>query len=214
MASRESDNGAPAGQVNDSIDELLDGLPAEPMLPKKRARPIDQAAPPSSSPRDRRSGDKVIVSEGTDPRERARRERELAQRESSTFGTSFLQPNLNWQKAVVGVVVMLAVLGIYAFVRQMRKSATPPIDQAITQNMQNTSNSAAPIAAPSIATAIASDALPPVPPAATSDVKASTTMGATHHSQHAHNATGDHGAPVSSAPTSSANTRTDVSRSL
>ena len=213
MASRESDNGAPTGPVNDSIDELLDGLPAEPMLPKKRARPIDQAAP-SSSLKDRRSGDKVIVSEGTDPRERARRERELAQRESSTFGTSFLQPNLNWQKVVVGVVVMLAVLGIYAFARQLKKSAAPPIDPMVTQNMQNTSNSAAPIAAPSTAQAIAIDSLPAVPPVATTEIKASATLGAAHHSPHAHNAGDPHAAPVSPAPTSSANTRTDVARSL
>ncbi|MEO7111343.1 MAG: hypothetical protein ABI183_12965, partial [Polyangiaceae bacterium] len=78
MAANESENDASEKPVNDSIDELLDGLPAEPMLPKKRARSIDQAAPPSSQ--NRRADDKVIVRDETDPHERARLEAEAARR--------------------------------------------------------------------------------------------------------------------------------------
>jgi hypothetical protein len=200
MASRESDSGAPASPANDSIDELLDGLPAEPMLPKKRARTIDEAA--AAAPKNRRVDDKVIVSEETDPRLRAEREAEQERRASSTFGTSFLEPNLNWQKAVVGVVMMLAVLGIYAFVRSMRKTEAPTPPLTTLQNMQITGNPAAPIATASSIASITSDPVPPPIPSTTasSDPKplASTTP---HRSPHAHNA-GDSHAPVSPAASS------------
>jgi hypothetical protein len=192
MAANESESDAPENPVNDSIDELLDGLPAEPMLPKKRARPIDQAAPPSSQ--NRRADDKVIVRDETDPRERARLEAEAARRQSSTFGNSFLGASATRQKLIVGVVMMLAVLGIYAFVRTMKKNAA-------SQNVQNTSSSAVAIATPSSPASAQVAADPPPAPTTTSAAEAvpSSTAATTTHHAHLHTTT--HAAPSSSATT-------------
>lgn len=193
MAANGSETDAPEKPVNDSIDELLDGLPAEPMLPKKRARPIDQASPPSSQ--NRRAEDRVSSRDETDPHERARLEAEAARRQSSTFGTSFLGASASRQKLVVGVVMMLAVLGIYAFVRTMKKNAA-------SQNAQNTSGSAIVIAtasAPPPAPVTAD--LPPVPTTTSSAgaaVSPGTGVTTTHHA-HVHTTT--HAVPSASITT-------------
>jgi hypothetical protein len=182
----------PEKPVNDSIDELLDGLPAEPMLPKKRARPIDQAASPSAQ--NRRADDKVIVRDDTDPRERARMEAEAARRQSSTFGTSFLGPNATKQKIIAFVAMMGVVLGVYGVVRSLRKNEAP-------QSMQNTTNAMTAMTPPSAPPPLTAEALPPVP--ATPIASATTTSTAlvaappssAPHRSHAH------AAPSASAET-------------
>ncbi len=183
--------------VNDSIDELLDGLPAEPMLPKKRARPIDQAAPPSSQ--HRRADDKVVVRDDTDPRERARIDAEAARRQSSTFGTSFLGPNATKQKIIAFVVMMGAVLGAYGVVRSLRKNTA-------SQNVQTTSNSMTAITT-SAPPPLTAEALPPIPttttpPATTStDVAPALPSSASTATRRSRAHSDGHAAPSSSAET-------------
>ncbi|MEO8874946.1 MAG: hypothetical protein ABI461_05100, partial [Polyangiaceae bacterium] len=150
MASRGSENGVPA-PVNDSIDELLDGLPAEPMLPKKRAKPIDHSAPPPSN---RRLDDHVAVRVASDPRDRV-----SSSQGSSTAGGAFLQANATRQRAVVAVMMMIGVLGIYAFVRHAKKESAP-IPATTAQNVAPTATTT------TATTALAPDVVPP-PPIAT-----------------------------------------------
>lgn len=204
MASGEQKQGAPA---NDSIDELLDGLPADPMLPRKRARSIEEvkaAAAPISQ--NRRDGDKVVVSEGTDPREIARREADRERRESSTFGTAFLQARVTREKIIFGVVMMLAVLGIYAFVRHALHSETPAIAPAAAaaQSVQATPNSSTPITAGDI----------PPPPATTESPSESSTAALPHPTARASHPSETHAAKPPPPAGSSSAGRTDVSRSL
>jgi len=213
MTSRGSNGGAPP-PVNDSIDELLEGMPAEPILPKKRAKLIDRNAPPPSK---RRVDDNVVVSEGTDPRERARREQEVSRRGSSTFGTGFLQANATRQRLVVAALMMIGVLGIYAFVRHRRSEAL-----ATSPTIASNPSSAIPTtSSPSIG--IASDALPPVLALPVASAVATTTAvnatkaaagGSTHKSTREH--VESHVPPTAptTPPSASANSRTDVARSL
>jgi hypothetical protein len=183
MATNESGKDPRGKPANDSIDELLDGLPADPILPKKRARPMDQAGPPASH--DRRAADKVIVREGTDPRERARLDEEASRRQSSTFGTSFLGPNATGQKLIVGVVMMLAVLGIYALVRTLTKKPA-------AQSVQTTTNSESPIATQPPAPPLSTEAAPPVSAATNAPPAASALT-----PRHSHLRTDTHAVPSS-----------------
>ena len=207
------------GAVNDSIDELLDGVPADPMLPKKRARSIEevkaaQAAPPSG----RRLEDKVVIREGSDPRERARLEAERAKRESSTFGTSFLQRQANRTRWVVGALVSLGVLAIYFFVRHGRHKEEITATTTPTASVQVThvlSASAVPLTAGDL----------PPPPTTTETIAttASATPTSAPHAGSSHGTKSSHSADVSAAKPpppvtppapSSSNARTDVARSL
>lgn len=166
MATNESENNSRGKPANDSIDELLDGVPADPILPKKRARPMDQAGPPSS--KNRRADDNVIALDGTDPRERARLDEDSRRRQSSTFGTMF-EAAATRQKIGVGVAMMILVLGVYAFVRHLRKNPTIDIPPATAQSVQDTSNSTLPaatqIALPASAAATAATASASASPA-------------------------------------------------
>ncbi len=205
MASGEDKRGAPA-PANDSIDELLGGLPSDPMLPRKRARSIEEvkaaATPPSQN---RRSDDKVVVSEGTDPRERARIEADRERRESSTFGTAFLQARVTREKVAFGIVMMLAVLGIYAFVRHaLHTDAPTPIAPVTAQSVQNTLNSSAPLTAAD---------LPPPPTLATAPTAASTEA-TPHPTAKASHPSETHVAKPPPPSASASAGRTDVSRSL
>lgn len=207
MASGEQKRGAPAAPANDSIDELLEGLPADPMLPRKRARSIEEvkaaAAPVSQN---RRIDDKVLVSEGTDPRERARTADERRRRESSTFGTAFLQARVTREKIAFGVVMMLAVLGIYAFVRhELHADARTEIRPAIAQSARALPTSSAPISAADIPPPPATVDTPSIPTAI------STTAYPTAKTSHPNEA---HGAKPPAPPASASAGRTDVSRSL
>lgn len=206
MASGEQKRGAPVAPANDSIDELLEGLPADPMLPRKRARPIDEvkaAAAPISQ--NRRIEDKVLVSEGTDPRERARTENERRRRESSTFGTAFLQARVTREKIAFGVVMMLAVLGIYAFVRhELHADARTEVAPTVAQSARALPTASAPISAADI---------PPPPATAETPAIATATSAPAHPTSKAPHPSDAHGTKPS-PPASASAGRTDVSRSL
>ena len=207
MASGEQKPGAPAAPANDSIDELLEGLPADPMLPRKRARSIEEvkaAAAPISQ--NRRVEDKVLVSEGTDPRERARTADERRRRESSTFGTAFLQARVTREKVAFGVVMMLAVLGIYAFVRhELHADARPEIAPATVQSARALPTASAPITAADI---------PPPPTTADTPPIVTATAAPARPNSKASRPSDAHGAKPPSSPASASAGRTDVSRSL
>ncbi|MGH7285287.1 MAG: hypothetical protein ACRELY_27505 [Polyangiaceae bacterium] len=209
MASSEDRRGAPRAPANDSIDELLGGLPADPMLPRKRARSIEEVkAAEAPASHHRREGDNVVVSEGTDPRERVREDADRERRESSTFGTAFLQARLTREKIVFGVVMMLAVLGIYAFVRhELHPEVQTQVAPSTTaQSVQNTPNSPTPITAAD---------LPPPPATAVtaSTPSAEVAPHPTAKASHASDTRANKPPPPPPAASASAG-RTDVSRSL
>ncbi len=208
------------GAVNDSIDELLDGIPVDPRLPKKRARSIEevkaaQAAAPLSG---RRNEDLVVVRDGSDPREHARAEADRSRRESSTFNTFFLQAQANRTRWVVGVLVTVAVLAIYFVVRRGRhkEESAQTVPTGSAEGMHVLSASAVPLTAGDLP-----------PPPSTGEVAATTTAppptptALPHASSHGTKAS--HPPDVSAqkplavptaAPPSSSNARTDVARSL
>lgn len=210
------------GAVNDSIDELLDGIPVDPRLPQKRARSIEevkaaQAAAPLSG---RRNEDKVVVRDGSDPRERARVEAERSRRESSTFNTLFLQAQANRTRWIVGALVTVAVLAIYFVVRHGRHEDEPvqSAPTGSTEVMHVLAASAAPLTAgdlpppPSTAeiTATASSTTPPPPLAASPHASARGTK-ASHSTE---GSTPKPPVAPSATAAASSNARTDVARSL
>lgn len=203
---------------NDSIDELLGGLPSDPMLPKRRARSMEEvraATPPISQ--NRRADDKVVVSDGDDPREIARRDADRQRRESSTFGTAFLQASATREKVVFGAIIMLAVLGLYAFVRHtMRADKSSAAATAPSATVEVTHVLSAPASA--LAPQAAATPTTTAPTAETSATAPQTTATPTPtHVRSAHG-TDSHASDAHSSrpapPPSASNARTDVSRSL
>lgn len=101
------------------------------------------------------------------------RDEEAWRRQSSTAGT-MLEAAATRQKIGVALVMMVIVLGAYAFVRHSRKDRTIDIPPATAQNVQNTAILPTPIPTPSSS---------PVPSAVATDVAPapSARVGATRH---------------------------------